>query len=211
MDEQKEVFILYSNFYQHGNLSNMLHSHEKSKEYCRTWKQKYEWIVSCCQALEYLHSKQVMHKDVKPDNYLIKDLNECIVHICDFGINKMKTVSTTFTTTHSHSMASTLQYKAPELYSTKFKNVSDKQDIYSLGVVMWEICHLQKLFDGYDAVSIIGTLINEEYPLKFDENVPIVLQELMQMCLKKKPEERPSAMEILSYLQKHKLQIISTQ
>ncbi len=213
MDEQKEVFILYSDYYQHGSLSSLLHCKEKSDKYCDTWESKNKWIVSCCKALEYLHNREIIHKDVKPDNFLIQNMEQREVHITDFGISKIKQASTTYITTisagHSNaaSMIGSAQYMPPELYSAKFKTITDKQDIYSLGIVMWEICHLQKPFEGCNAMTIMGTVLNDEYPLELDENIPNKWEELMKWCWQKKPADRPTIMEVMCYLQKHKMEL----
>ena len=94
-------------------------------------------VPQVCEALQYAHDHGVVHRDIKPENILIGDRNQ--VKIADFGLSKMLSAGQTeFTLTGTHQVMGTRNYMAPEQIE-KPMTVDHRADIYSLGVVFYEL------------------------------------------------------------------------
>ncbi|VDN58093.1 unnamed protein product [Dracunculus medinensis] len=105
--------------------------------------------------LEYMHSKQILHRDLKTENILLNK-KRTIVKLGDFGISRE--IST-------FSLASTLvgtpKYLSPEICEGRSYN--QKSDIWALGCVLYELCELKKAFDGDNIPSIVIKIIQGKY------------------------------------------------
>ncbi|KAG2638373.1 hypothetical protein PVAP13_2NG588100 [Panicum virgatum] len=103
--------------------------------------------------MEYLHSKDIIHFDLKCDNLLV-NLNDPFRPICkvaDFGLSKVKQ-----TTMVSGGMRGTLPWMAPEMLEMSSNMVSTKVDVYSFGIIMWEILTGQEPYAGTHHGGVIG-------------------------------------------------------
>jgi len=113
--------------------------------------------IQIAQALSHAHTNNIIHRDIKPQNIMVTKSG--IVKVMDFGIAKAVTTSTTTTT--SNSMGS-VHYFSPE--QAKGKSVDLRSDIYSLGIVMFEMATGELPFDGDSLVSVALKHINEPMP-----------------------------------------------
>ncbi|AQK75582.1 Protein kinase superfamily protein with octicosapeptide/Phox/Bem1p domain [Zea mays] len=103
--------------------------------------------------MEYLHGKNIVHFDLKCENLLVnmRDPQRPICKIGDLGLSKVKQH-----TLVSGGVRGTLPWMAPELLSGKSNMVSDKIDVYSFGIVMWELLTGEEPYSGMRAAEIIG-------------------------------------------------------
>lgn len=136
-------------------------------------------------ALEEAHRKGLIHRDIKPSNILI-NLNDD-VKVTDFGIARLVTGATM---TYTTSILGTVHYISPE--QAKGKPVGDKSDLYSLGVVMYEMACGRVPFDADNSVGIALKHIQEEAedPRKENPNLAIGLYNIICKLLMKDPEDR---------------------
>lgn len=141
--------------------------------------------VRLADALQHAHSHNIIHCDIKPQNILIdKNMNP---KIADFGIAKMVTNQTMV---YSKSVMGSVHYISPEQASGG--KITACSDVYSLGIVIFEMLTGQVPYTGTTAVSVAMMHVEKPVPKLSDymENVPDGLQEIMNKALAKRCEDR---------------------
>ena len=128
--------------------------------------------------LEYLHVRKIIHRDLKPANILLQGATP---RIADFGISRVFK-----STSQSAVMAGTPAYMAPEAFSRKR---NEQTDLWSVGVILYQILAGRLPFVGQDMAEIMGAIINEE-PEPLPASVPAWLRQVIAKALKKNPAER---------------------
>jgi uncharacterized protein (TIGR02145 family) len=115
-------------------------------------------------ALGYVHEQNLVHRDIKPSNFMVTP--SCIVKLMDFGIAKnTDTNSAEYTQTGTGVQMGTPMYMSPEQI-TETKNVSPQSDIYSLGVVLWQMVTGKKPYDmkSLSTFQLQTKIVNESLP-----------------------------------------------
>ncbi|MBN2415386.1 protein kinase [bacterium] len=148
-------------------------------------KEAVDIAVQIAQGLNEAHDKYIIHRDVKPTNVLITDTH--IIKILDFGLAKLKggTVITKESTT-----LGTVSYMSPE--QSQGKKVDQRSDIWSLGVVLYELITGNRPFSGDYDQAVVYSIMNEApEPLTgVRTGVPLELERIVSKTLSKKTEER---------------------
>ena len=150
--------------------------------------------------LSAAHKKGIVHRDVKPHNILMTE--DGIAKITDFGIAKAVT-NTTIVDSGKDNVMGSVHYFSPE--QAKGTNVDEKSDIYSLGIVLYEMLTGKVPFDGDNPVTIALMQINEPItpPSVFNHNVPPGLERIVMKAVEKQPKNRfDSADEMIDALDK---------
>ncbi|XP_064130467.1 serine/threonine-protein kinase Nek4 isoform X4 [Loxodonta africana] len=147
-----------------------------------------EWFVQIAMALQYLHERHILHRDLKTQNVFLTKAN--IIKVGDLGIARVL---------ENHcDMASTLigtpYYMSPELFSNKPYNY--KSDVWALGCCVYEMATLKHAFNAKDMNSLVYRIIEGKLPPMPKDYSP-ELAELIRTMLSKRPEERPSVRSIL--------------
>jgi serine/threonine protein kinase len=137
-----------------------------------------------CSALDFAHQHNVVHRDIKPANLLLTE--DDTVKITDFGTAKILQFGTAQT---SHVMG-TPSYMSPE--QVKGKPVDGRSDIFSLGVVLYELMTGEKPFPGQNITTVIYKIINEEPipPRSLDSSIHPGLSAVITRALSKDPATR---------------------
>jgi len=152
-------------------------------------------IVQICAAMDYAHKQGIVHRDIKPANIMIR--SDYRVKVMDFGIARVESSSMTKTGI----AMGTPNYISPE--QLKGQHVDNKADIFSLGVVMYEMLLGKRPFKGENITSLIYSIINKEpeKPSEVNPQVPLLFDHIVGRALKKDPKERyQNALEIISDL-----------
>ena len=145
--------------------------------------QKLDYAVQICRGLECVHSEDIIHRDIKPEN--IKILAGGKVKIMDFGIAK----PAASTMTQPGARIGTPWYMSPE--QIKGKGIDKRADIFSFGVLFYELLTYQKPFDGDDTTVLYKIMHEEPEPLALkDSVVNDDLQAVIRQCLAKQAENR---------------------
>ncbi|HET6370656.1 MAG TPA: serine/threonine-protein kinase, partial [Nitrospiria bacterium] len=136
-------------------------------------------------ALSYAHAHGIIHRDIKPGNIMI-DSNEK-VKIADFGI---AAATDEVSVTATGQIIGTPEYMSPE--QAQGLDLDGRCDLYSLGMILYEMLTGKTAFERISRMSIIGKLLydREEYALSFSEDVPLPVQDLVRCLLKKRPQDR---------------------
>lgn len=136
-------------------------------------------------ALQCAHDHNIVHRDIKPANILITKNGD--IKVADFGIARL---STQATITYTSSILGTVHYISPEQAKGRF--IDEKSDIYSLGVVMYEMATGSVPFDAENSVGIAIKHIQEDPipPVETNPNLYPGLNDIILTCLAKEPHER---------------------
>ncbi|KAG2679634.1 hypothetical protein I3760_11G059200 [Carya illinoinensis] len=147
--------------------------------------------------MEYLHSKNIVHFDLKCDNLLVnlKDPSRPICKVGDFGLSKIKK-----NTLVSGGVRGTLPWMAPELLNGSSNKVSEKVDVFSFGIVLWEILTGEEPYANMHYGEIIGGIVNNTLRPIIPSYCDPEWRRLMEQCWAPNPAIRPSFTEIASCL-----------
>ncbi|KAG0476191.1 hypothetical protein HPP92_013032 [Vanilla planifolia] len=147
--------------------------------------------------MEYLHSKNIVHFDLKCDNLLVnlKDQSRPICKVGDFGLSKIKR-----NTLVSGGVRGTLPWMAPELLNGSSNRVSEKVDVFSFGIVMWEILTGEEPYANMHYGAIIGGIVNNTLRPPIPTTCDPEWRKLMEQCWAPDPQQRPSFTQITSRL-----------
>lgn len=143
--------------------------------------------------MEYLHSKNIVHFDLKCDNLLVnlKDPLRPICKVGDFGLSKIKR-----NTLVSGGVRGTLPWMAPELLNGSSNKVSEKVDVFSFGIVLWEILTGEEPYANMHYGAIIGGIVNNTLRPTIPSYCDLEWRTLMEQCWAPNPAVRPSFTEI---------------
>ncbi len=139
------------------------------------------------EALDYAHQKGIVHRDVKPSNILLR--SDGRLKITDFGIARIEDPSG-HQQTQAGEILGTPAYMSPEQIESR--PVDGRSDLFSLGIILYELSAGTRPFKGESLASIFNSIIKES-PAQITETAPSIPRELSQVimkCLQKSPDER---------------------
>ncbi|KAJ8377329.1 hypothetical protein AAFF_G00261140 [Aldrovandia affinis] len=175
-----------------GSLYNVLHGAEPLP--CYRASHAMSWCLQCAQGVSYLHGmkpKALIHRDLKPPNLLLV-ARGTVLKICDFG-------TACDIQTHMTNNKGSAAWMAPEVFEGD--NYSEKCDVFSWGIILWEVISRKKPFDeiGGPAFRIMWAVHNGTRP-PLIQNVPKPIESLMTRCWSKDPTQRPAMEEIMKIM-----------
>lgn len=163
---------------------------------------KVRWLVDVARALEAAHRAGLVHRDVKPENVMVRD--DGVVKVLDFGIARRTLAADTDdqraidTVTGQGSIAGTPVYMAPE--QIKGEPVDARSDQFAFGVLAYELlCGERPWPSSGDILSVVAKILTEPAPLdRLRTRAPSALVEVIGRCLEKDPRARFASMQLVA-------------
>ena len=155
--------------------------------------EKLGYIIQACNGLNYAHQRGLVHRDIKPANLMVLKDGNC--KLVDFGIARLGDTSLTRT----GQVVGTIHYMSPEQINAQV--VDGRTDIWSTGVMLFELLTYTLPFEGNDMASTLLKIIHDQPPAlsKFLTNYPADLDEVIQRALAKDREERYATAEDFAF------------
>jgi serine/threonine-protein kinase len=178
-DPETQISFIAMEYIEGKNLKTLLAEKHKF-----SYDQIAEMIAQVSEALDYAHRKGIIHRDIKPANIIIT--TDSKVKITDFGIAKI--ASSNLTTTGQ--FLGTPNYMSPEQVSGA--PVDGRSDIFSLGVVLYELLTNRKPFQGENLTAISYKIVHEDFtpPAALSPNVPPEFNPIVARAMAKDPWNR---------------------
>ncbi|XP_059148769.1 uncharacterized protein LOC131935999 [Physella acuta] len=183
--EEDGVLMIEMEYADNGTLAQFL-----AKQQDRLLEEKcilamFQQLVA---AIMYIHSHNILHRDLKTDNIFLT--KEGVIKIGDFGISKMMGSASIVAQT----VLGTPYYISPEM--CEGKQYSFKSDIWALGCVLYEMACLQKTFEGSNLPAVVNKIMKGSFP-PLKGNFSDEFKDMVTDMLKKNPDERPEAQDIM--------------
>lgn len=160
-------------------------------------KQSIKITTQIATALAAAHSAGIIHRDIKPENIMVR--HDGLVKVLDFGLARfsqenISTLNEKLKTAPGMVMG-TVTYMSPE--QARGHSVNDKTDVFSLGIVFYEMLTGKQPFEGESGMDVLASILKNE-PQPLDEAFPPLLRNIVERSLNKESANRPKAEEILN-------------
>lgn len=162
------------------------------QKYTLNWRETLHFSMQIAKALDHAHSRGIVHRDIKPHNIMI--LKDGSIKVADFGIARIGSAQSTLT----REALGSVHYISPE--QAKGARVDCRSDLYSLGIVMYEMLTGKTPYDGETPVSVAIQHINggARLPSELMTGIPLGLEQITMHAMNSNPDARySSAAEIL--------------
>lgn len=183
-----QFFCIVTEFCEGGDLDIKLNEYKKKSEFVDE-DQAIEWLRQLLEALQYMHEKRILHRDLKTRNIFLKGNK---VKIGDFGISRILMGTSDMAST----FVGTPYYMSPEVL--KHEHYDEKCDVWSVGCVLFEICCLKHAFEGQSLMAVMYKIVSDhtpELPNRYSRGLNLILKKM----LARDPAERQTAKELLEH------------
>ena len=162
------------------------------------------WVGQVARALQAAHAAGIVHRDIKPDNLLVRA--DDVVKVLDFGVARLLSDSTlraltlTGKATDPGTLIGTVRYMAPE--QARCEAVGGPADLFALGIVLYELATGRHPFEAASALGTLHAVIEQQpiLPSRLNPKLAGALEWLIVRMLEKEPRQRPSAEEVVALL-----------
>lgn len=151
-----------------------------------------QYFSEILNALHYLQENHIIHRNLKPDNILISEDNHCILQ--DFSLaehyDNLQTIKST--------LVGTPLYMAPEMIIDRKFHI--KSETWSLGLILYELCSLESIYDQIVTFADRNKLYSTPFDIlkcNYSKDIDNRIIEILQMCLKRNPDDRPSIDDLI--------------
>nr|XP_043612092.1 serine/threonine-protein kinase STY46-like [Erigeron canadensis] len=196
----RQHMCIVTEFLPRGSLSHILQRHSTRLD----WRRRIHMAMDIARGMNYLHRYKppIVHRDLKSSNLLV-DKNWC-VKVGDFGLSRIK--HQTYLQTKSGK--GTPQWMAPEIIRNELP-ANEKSDVYSYGVVLWEIVTGKIPWDDLNPMQVIAAVGFMKKKLETPEDMDTLWASLIESCWCSEPESRPTFQDILYKLKELQKKYVS--
>jgi serine/threonine protein kinase len=159
-----------------------------------TWKDKFSFAIDIALGLKFIHENGILHRDLHPENILVGDDRRA--KIADFGLSRRMQRATT-----THQAYGVAGYIPPERLAYPPEPYTTKSDIYSLGVIYWEISSGKRPFKELDNAGAVSVQIFQGRREQHVKDTPEGYVQMYSKCWDGNCDARPDLEEILAILQ----------
>lgn len=185
VSEENNIPYIVMEYVDGGNIKDIIHRQGKIDK-----DTMLEYSKQIALALKEAHQHKIVHRDIKSQNIMITKNN--MVKVADFGIAKAVTSSTI---TAVGTIMGSVHYFSPE--QARGGYIDERSDIYSMGIVMYEMITGKLPFDGDSPVSIALKHIQEEIHFDDNDDIPSEIKDLIRKATQKSPDRRYKKIEDL--------------
>jgi TPR repeat protein/tRNA A-37 threonylcarbamoyl transferase component Bud32 len=187
---EKCNYYIIMDYIENGSLHQLLHNTNKKLD----WTMKLKLAYDLAKGINYLHLRQppILHRDIKSLNCLVDHCN--VVKISDFGLAKIKYETSSANSKQKTGAIGTLSWMAPELF--KIANYTKACDVYSFGIVLWEIATQQLPYQGLQRERI-ACIVTKGERMVIPHDVPKPYRQLIEECWSHSPKSRPDFQTIV--------------
>lgn len=183
-----DTLVIIMQYCEGGDLATYIKDMRKQRQRIDE-QQIMHYFVQILQALQYIHSKRILHRDLKTSNlFLMK--SKFVVKLGDFGISRVLEGSIEAAIT----VVGTPYYMSPEVCENK--PYTFKSDVWSLGCCLYEMCMLKHAFSADNLLGLVYKIVSDKYE-PIPEQYTAQLNTLIQRMLEKKDKPRPSVKELI--------------
>ncbi|KAK9673784.1 hypothetical protein RND81_12G189300 [Saponaria officinalis] len=192
---QEDVFCIITEYLPEGSLRSYLNK-LRSQESRLKLQKVIVLALEIAHGMEYVHSKGIIHRDLKPENVLIdKNFLRFGLKIADFGASCEDSSSEIM-----DSDAGTYRWMAPEMIKGK-KSCTRKVDVYSFGLVLFEMVSRRIPFAGMSPVQVAYAVVNRKLRPDIPDECPAPMKNLIEQCCCLDPKIRPDFCQIVKVLE----------
>ena len=178
--DNKQIHYIVMEYIQGKTLKELIRERGKL-----SYDEVIEYSIQIAEALRHAHNNHIVHRDIKPQNIMINQENR--IKVTDFGIARAASSSTLTTTSN---VLGSVHYFSPE--QARGGYTDEKSDIYSLGIVMYEMVTGRLPYDGESPISIALKHVQEDIvpPIELDNSIPRGLNAIIMKCVQKRQGDR---------------------
>lgn len=148
-----------------------------------------EIVYKICVALKHIHNINIVHRDLKPGNIFVYwEAGEPEIKLIDFGLAQVKE----FNMKDTEEIIDALSYMAPEQSGSIKRNVDERSDLYSLGIIFYQLLTGELPFNADNVNTLLYQQIAKipERPAKYNTSIPEIIEKIVLKLLEKEPEKR---------------------
>lgn len=182
------VFYIVMEYANKGSLYDFI---KKQKENLIPQQTVLNLFCQILKGLHHIHSKNIIHRDLKSENIFLTGLNADVIKIGDFGISKMLLKDG-----KANTCIGTANYLAPEI--CQGRSYDTKSDIWSLGCILFELCALERMFEG-PVANVVYSISTGRKKLINTYHYETAVQYLVETMLQLDPVNRPDTTSLLHF------------